>query len=362
MSDSFYDISCVSAGALGWRDENHYTMDENGVEHVVEKEAGTEDEGEHRGSLTFPDDDVVRVYHVTGWELQAAVAAKALKRLRIIRRVDFAKSITFKPYVEHFYALKKAAKKGTMDYIFAKLMQNSLYGKYGANPQNYCSAAVVPTDDIVACEADPSVKIGRNYGPWKWSGMVGHHALLEGRDPLTGKANPVRSQYYNVATAASITGFVRAYLFSHIAAIRKRGGIVHYCDTDSIVYELPGEPCTFDGKKWNVTDAAAHPFTFTKELGDWSYEGRFTYGAIAGKKLYAFRLEHPEWSEQEEAHVHWKKACKGMRLTPEQICKVAQGEEITWESDAPDFSYHRRIKKGETVPAPRFLARKARKT
>lgn len=207
------------------------------------------------------------------------------------------------------------------------------YGKFGANPHNYRSYGIVPIESKDECEADITLTLGRNMGPWSWSGYLGRHALMEGADPVSGEANTVESQYYNVATAASITGFVRAYLLRHIAKVQQGGGRVFYCDTDSLV---------FSGVD------AARVFGLSKKLGDWSHEGRFDRGAIAGKKLYAF---HPEDGGK------WKTATKGVRIDAEAICRVAAGETVTWEAEAPLFTMHRRTEGG-----PKFMSRKVRMT
>lgn len=224
------------------------------------------------------------------------------------------------------------------------------YGKFGANPDEYRSYGIVPLEDKDGAEADASLTLGRQSGPWRWAGMLGRHALMVGEDPVAtvteddkGRkhrvhvGNPVQSKFYNVATAASITGFVRAFLLRHIDKVERAGGGVLYCDTDSIVCTDVDVPKTF---------------ALSNKLGDWSHEGRFDRGAIAGKKLYAFH----------GADGKWKTATKGVRLKPEEICRVADGEEVTWESDMHQFDIHRRAGPDGVMPPPRFLSRKVRMT
>jgi DNA polymerase elongation subunit (family B) len=134
-------------------------------------------------------------------------------------------------------------------------------------------------------------------------------------------------RFFNVATAASITGYVRAFLWRTICALRRSGAEVFYCDTDSITFagELPAE------------------VKIGKELGEWSNDGEFTEGGIAGKKLYAFHGVDGEW----------KTGCKGVRLTPEELMKVAAGEVVKYEREAPSYSFG---------SSPRYLTRNVRKT
>jgi hypothetical protein len=64
------------------------------------------------------------------------------------------------------------------------------------------------------------------------------------------------------------------------------------------------------------------------KLGAWKLEKHGNKFALAGRKLYAL-------FNQGECV---KMACKGVRLTAEQIESVAGGETITWKKDAPTFS------------------------
>ena len=60
-------------------------------------------------------------------------------------------------------------------------------------------------------------------------------------------------------------------------------------------------------------------------------ESESNYGAFAGKKLYAIKGNDGEW----------KTASKGVRLSAEEICRVAAGEEITYKPENPSFSIKR---------------------
>lgn len=335
IPQSLYMIEGVCRGALPWRDERH--------------------------ALLFPNDGKSRTYTITGWELQAAIDTHRLGPWKVVKRYDFLKEINFTDYVTHFYDMKARAEKGSKEYVFAKLFMNSLYGKFGANPETYRSYGIVPLEDRDGAEQDPTLQLGRQHGPWRRAGMLGRHALMVGEDPVAtvvekdGKekrvhvANPVQSKFYNVATAASITGFVRAFLMRHIDKVERSGGGVLYCDTDSIV-------CT-------NTDVGK-AFAMSNKLGDWSHEGRFDRGAIAGKKLYAFH-QHPDdykkmcekaKAKGDKPPKEWKTATKGVRLEAHEICRIAEGEEITWEADAPLFSLHRKDAE------PKFMHRQVRMT
>ena len=248
--------------------------------------------------LDFPNDALQREYFVTGWEFLAAVETRTLVDWELISCITFNDSIVFDDYVDEFYKMKDEAKANgdKASYIFAKLFLNSLYGKFAANPDKYHEYTVVKPRYIEAAECDG----------YDFCAELAEWALMS--RPLGDE----KARYYNVATAASITGFVRAYLWR---AINDCKGVM-YCDTDSIACDDTGG-LSLDPSK----------------LGAWDIESECTFGAIAGKKLYAFR----------DIHDKWKTASKGVRLQPEEIVRVAAGETIAFTPESPSYSLKRGI-------------------
>lgn len=278
---AFITLSCISRGALPFRGQS---------------------------GLSFPSDNVVRTYTITGWEFLAATETRTIEDWEILEVITFNDSIRFDDYIDHFYDMKSEAKQNDdkSGYIFSKLFLNSLYGKFGANPDNYNEYTIVKPRYIEAAENE-----GYNFcaemGPW---------ALCS--RPL----DETQARYYNVAVAASITGFVRAYLWR---AITQCKGVM-YCDTDSIA-------CTDTGT------LELDP----SQLGAWDIEATCDRGGIAGKKLYAFHT----------SDGNWKTASKGVRLTADQLMQVAAGKDITYNPENPSFSLKRGIK---------FISRKIQKS
>ena len=132
-------------------------------------------------------------------------------------------------------------------------------------------------------------------------------------------------RYFNVATAASITGFVRAYLWKAINATGRDK--VLYCDTDSI-----------------ATMDEGHALDTGKGLGKWKHEGEFDKAGIGGKKMYIFRGKPDKKGKRE-----YKTASKGVKLTNNQLWKVAKGQTVEYEPENPSFSVH---------TPPRFISRR----
>lgn len=315
----FVSLRAVSRGAFPWRGPDN--------------------------ALYFPDDGIEREYHVTGWELLAGLDTGTVKVKQIMLTHVFHQMTDFKDYILHFYELRKAAKKAgnKEDDLFAKLLMNSLYGKFAANPEGYSSYTIIPAEfanlignpELSREMAVQCGKVSRKHDigridektglpVYRFSGMLGEWALAE--RPL----DFFERTYYNIATSASITGCVRAYLWRTLCACETP----LYCDTDSIAAI---------GFKDDVK--------FSGELGAWKHEGYFDQYAIAGKKMYAFR-EVPD----EQGKVKWKTASKGVRLSAEELVTVARGGTVVYEPMVPTFSVH---KEPEIVSRAVRMTRKA---
>jgi Vibrio phage DNA polymerase len=253
------------------------------------------------GELFFPyDETTVREYAITGWELAAALETNSVKivNVREIRR--FVHTVNFEEYINYFYELRLKAKANgdRLGDLFAKRFMNGLYGKFAANPEKYHEYLIASDDSL----GDWHGKGFERIKPW-------------GERHLMARDLPEEKQrYYNVATAASITGFVRAHLFK---AIQKCSGVL-YCDTDSIA----------------AKDISSVPVG--SELGKFKHEMSCTEYAIAGKKLYAFR-----GTDNKSPDPKWKVACKGVNLTPEQIVAVSEGQQILYTPEVPTYSFQR---------------------
>ena len=289
--------------------------------------------------VTFPIVDTQTEFYVTGWELSKAIELNLCYDLYIETKIVFHETKNFKKFINHFYEIKKHAKKGSYDYIFAKLMQNSGYGKFSANPRKYREYEFIPINDIArymefcACNSG-GIEIEENqldfFGeyiedckgrfftrcPSDDCDLIYHHERdFQHTALVSKKLSPDKwdRSFVNVAIGASITGFARAYLLDGIAQIINKGGSVLYCDTDSIFYT--GE-LEFD----NIGD----------ELGQWELEGEYETGAIAGKKLYYFQAKNGEC----------KIASKGTKLAIWDIRKLALDPDafIDYSFMAPVYS------------------------
>lgn len=277
-------------------------------------------------ALYFPNDAKVREYYVTGWEWIAAQETGTADILSVIEMRAFQGGETFDKYILPFYKrrLKAKAEGDKAGDLFSKLFMNGCYGKFAASPLDYKHYINAPAEfaallrpdtdpaDLEACGADALIG-------YTSAGMIGPWAL--GEKPL--EENEMR--FYNVATGASITGWVRAYLWRAICAC----DTPLYCDTDSLAAVGVSDRVSIGG-----------------ELGQWKHEGRFDRYSIAGRKLYSFR-----YAAGEKLAGEHKTASKGVRLGAADIEAVAAGGTVTAVSDRPTFSIHH---------APRLVSRRVR--
>lgn len=230
----------------------------------------------------------------TSHELHAALEHGKFEIKKIWEILIPDQCIQFGDYVDKFMQEKIEGKleHDKVKEIFAKLLLNSAYGKFGQNPDNYFDYKIIrhvseiDSDDWELYEIHGELQIWRK------------------------KANS--DVFYDVATAASITSASRAILLHALCCATAPV----YCDTDSIVcQELNAE---IDATK----------------LGAWKLEAECDKIAIAGKKLYA-------------AYKNGKCvkiATKGVKLGDRDILELCKGKTLHWKNEAPTFSLARGIK------------------
>jgi len=240
------------------------------------------------GTLDYPVDHVSRLYHCTGWELQAGLDTKTISIERIIQVHIPLQKQTFKKFVDYFYPLKNRAKKSGdfINELAFKFCLNSGYGKFATDPRKFKDYRLAEYGDYLD-----------DYG---WDFDIGSVSVYS-RGAYTGRG------FYDVAVGASITGFVRAYMWRAILTVKKP----IYCDTDSIICE------SFNRKKLVISD----------KLGDWSLDAKGDKFAIAGKKLYTYH-------DGEK----WHTRSKGAKLTSLEVRSLCHGKSVKWRNDAPSFN------------------------
>lgn len=149
----------------------------------------------------------------------------------------------FKNYIDRWYAVKKNAKNET-ERSLAKLMLNSLYGKFGMNDNRITKIPVGVSEDKIVYNT-----------------------------------NENNTTYYYKEVASYITSMARCKLASFM---NRCGENFLYCDTDSVYYIGHEVPPLFK----DVVD--------DKKLGYWKYEGHYIRFKALKAKCYIKQLDNGE--------------------------------------------------------------------
>jgi hypothetical protein len=237
--------------------------------------------------LTFP--HTRGRFLATAHELRAGVETGLLRIEGCARAYYSARTLRFDGFVAAWMAEKiDAEKRGDKaGRLFAKLILNSAYGKFAQNPEAF---------------ADFMLRRPHEPIPKDWDLYADHGFVEVWKRPALG----VHRGYFDVATAASITGASRAELLRAIA----RADRPLYCDTDSLI----------------CADVRAE--IHATKLGAWKIEERADTCAIAGKKLYA--------CAREGQYVKW--ASKGVKISPETIFDIAAGNVYKYLRESPSYT------------------------
>lgn len=271
-------------------------------------------------------------------EYEAAIETGLFKPKKIIAAWNFDKRITFQEFIDNYYHLKVQAEtdKEPALRIFWKGVMCSSYGKFAQDPRKFCDYEIreikdgTPNGKLCICsfvgEHEGSNRVdkqeistGCTCGGWSFT-LCNED---EGWRVWTKPSPSFQRTYYNVATAASITGAARSILLRGIASSKRP----LYCDTDSLICEELGRDQRIDAK----------------ELGAWKFEHDGDLVAICGKKTYAV-FDKGECI---------KLASKGAKLTPRDVMRIARGRTVVYKQPAPRFKLDGSV---------RFIERRIRAT
>jgi len=234
----------------------------------------------------YPHDSSPQFYFATGWEIIAGLETNTLEIIEaVIYRPSEHESL--KPYTDKFYQDKLEAEKhgDSVGRLIAKIFLNSLYGKYGSNADEYKKYYLVDA--------------GENKKACELYAEVGELDIVH---------RPDGGQFFDVALAASVTGYARAHLFKNMLTAKD----VVYCDTDSIICK---------GGKFDIGE----------NIGQWELENTLDNFHVAGKKLYAGQNQRGDWIT---AH----KGFSGLDTDHANIIRAALGDTVMIERSAPSIN------------------------
>lgn len=164
----------------------------------------------------------------------------------------------FKEFVEHFEDLKKNSKGAKR--TFAKLIQNSLYGKFGMNRKRTSYGDM--RDRYELEEKDI---------PYRTHKHTSNGIKMEFIEYLSES----KAMYIQPHIASYTTAYARILLYRGLKEQLAKG-VIAYCDTDSIA-------CAAEMDEGMIHD---------DDYGKWALEGRIEEGIFLQPKFYAERYEN----------------------------------------------------------------------
>lgn len=175
-------------------------------------------------------------------------------KFKILRGYTFNQSNIFKDYIDELYDIKKESSKDSSWYLISKLLMNSLYGKFGMNP-NLPSHLIIDQSEIESYQKD-SNNIIVDITPISQNKVI----ISLFNDTIDNNFK------VNVSIASAITSYARIFMSKFLADNNIK---VYYTDTDSIYVDKP-LPEEFIGK----------------ELGQFKLEKNFIEAIFLAPKVY----------------------------------------------------------------------------
>jgi len=216
-----------------------------------------------------------------------------------------------KEFVDEFYKLKKEHKGDIMGDL-AKIILNSLYGKFG---QNQKGDEIISIDELYdLTNKNPNINysyvFNENYVQIKIKNI-----------------NKSKSSYYNIASY--ITSWARVILLSKIDYVIKKGGKIFYMDTDSIFTDIKIDDNSFIGNELGK-------MKLEKEGKEITITGSKTY--IIDGKMYSKGIPKNAYLIYEDKNEDYKVYAYVNFPKKSQITKGKKFElEITFKIVKPTF-------------------------
>lgn len=164
-----------------------------------------------------------------GWYFSEELynAAKFGYKFNVLSGYLFDKGYVFKDYVDFLYQLKANSEKGTPNYMISKLLLNSLYGKFGTDPDN---------EQHIIIDSSESQNFHKKYVVTDVTDLHNGKELLSYYRPTSNKTenNKPSSKNTSVPVALAITAQARVHM-SKLKEVATSSDLnIYYMDTDCI--------------------------------------------------------------------------------------------------------------------------------
>lgn len=152
------------------------------------------------------------------WDNSMLVKALELGyKIKPVKMYIFDCEYIFKEYVNNFYKLKQSSKRDTPPYIIAKLLLNSLYGKFAQSQESEMLMKVNDPAKLKSLDVIGVFDIDNNIFRIK---------------------SESKGTFFIPQISIHVTALSQLELYKKMEYILDKGGTVGYCDTDSIFTDI----------------------------------------------------------------------------------------------------------------------------
>jgi hypothetical protein len=156
-------------------------------------------------------------------------------KFNILTGYIFKKENIFSKFVEILNGMKENSEKGSPKYLIAKLLLNSLYGRFGMSP-------ILKSHLLVDSELIPKLVEEKGIENIFENADFGKKSLISINEDFSDDIN------INVAIASSVTANARIHM-SQFKNNPELTGILYYTDTDSAIIDKELPKSFIDSKK-----------------------------------------------------------------------------------------------------------------
>jgi hypothetical protein len=229
---------------------------------------------QHEGKLVFPYLEKWRETIITTEELKYSLKHKLGYRYKYIKFYEYKNyGKIFSNIVNKWYSVKQSAKESNNTALLAsaKIIINSLSGFFGINLFN--------KECITLNKGSSDQKNEATFNKLLKTGSLINTKKVGDYD-LYHHTKTMRSDFSNLSISMFCTSYARTALYDIIRRITKKGGIVYYCDTDSVITNMKLEDDT--DMKHMIGDKLGQLKNESGKEG-----GHFDNLVILGNKSYA---------------------------------------------------------------------------
>lgn len=215
----------------------------------------------------------------TGWYFSEEIRDKLQDgyKFELLEGYLFEKSNIFKEYIDILYKIKSTTDSSDSLYYIAKLLMNSLYGRFGLNPEaRECFIVTHEESERIISEKSNVIVI----------------PLLGGKVMVSydiENVEEINITDISVSISSAIAAYSRIEMSKYI---RKYNNNIHYIDTDGIKVDCELDPSEID----------------SKELGKMKFEYTLLEAVFPAAKVYGGLLK-----KAYKKYKHWIVKLKGLK-------------------------------------------------